>query len=131
MICPRCGLREVDTPSGLCAPCVIENTAESYALTDRKLSEVREAKWRSGGDRFMKLRQQRHRMTELIRPRHELTIHDPWAIAASALEHCTRIARSHPAMAPDVAAWPKPYAVSRGDRMTACPSWPHHAMAAA
>jgi hypothetical protein len=96
-------MREVDTASGFCTPCVIERAAESYSAEDRRRAEERTRRW---GDvakatrddaRLATLRQQRHRLIEAIRPRKDAAVYDPWELAREALEFCRRIGQSYPA----------------------------------
>lgn len=88
-ICPACGIREVNTPSGFCSVCVVERAAESYAVEDRNRVAQRTAAWAEtrAGDRYSLLRRQRKRMVEQLRPRQPATTFDPWTIALEALSN--------------------------------------------
>jgi hypothetical protein len=94
-LCPSCALREVDTVSGLCAPCVVERVAEAYAAADRRAVIVRVQSWTTRTTRpdaeVVKLRQRRHRLREMVRPHEPARSTDPWEIAAAALHDLRRV----------------------------------------
>jgi hypothetical protein len=85
--------------SGFCAPCVIERVAELHAERDRSAVRVRWIAWSERTTRpdaeVVKLRQQRHRLREVVRPHEPARSADPWEIASEALRELRR-ARSDP-----------------------------------
>lgn len=88
-VCPGCGVREIDTPSGLCGPCVIERNAHKYAEGDRELARKRSERWAdltASSRADVRLRQQRHRLLETARPREACAAFDPWSLLLAALE---------------------------------------------
>lgn len=93
-------MREADTSSGWCSACVVERAAELYAAEDRRRAAER-AKWaglRNGvrvDAQLAKLRQERHRLTEAIRPRVGCDLYDPWAIAHDAIRYGRTLNRVH------------------------------------
>lgn len=97
-ICPACGHHEVDTPSGFCSSCVVERAATNYSEEDRNLAARRAASWARTQQqtrtdaRLAALRQQRHRLAELIRPRRKASSVDPWEVARDAIRHAQRLA---------------------------------------
>jgi hypothetical protein len=98
-LCPSCALREVDTVSGLCALCVVERVAELYAGRDRSAVRVRWIAWSDRTKRpdaeVVKLRQQRHRLREIVRPRRPAPAGaDPWVLGAEAVRLLARTRRA-------------------------------------
>ena len=98
-LCPSCALREVDTVSGLCAPCVVERVAEAYAERDHVAVGFRSLAWSERSTRpdaaLVAARQRRHRLREMVRPHEPAQSADPWEIAAAALHELRRV-RSDP-----------------------------------
>jgi hypothetical protein len=100
-LCPSCTRREIDTPSGLCAPCVVARTAELYAERDRSAVKVR---WFAGSERttqpdvdLVRLRPQRHRLRETVRPREPAPADvDPWLLAEQAVRALGRVRSALP-----------------------------------
>jgi hypothetical protein len=96
---PGCARRTINTPSGFCAPCVVERVAEVYAERDRSAVQVRWIAWSERTTRVdaevVKLRQRRHRLRETVRPHEPAWSADPWEIAAAALHELRRV-RSDP-----------------------------------
>jgi hypothetical protein len=94
-ICPGCARRAIDTPSGLCAPCVVARTAELYAERDCVAVSFRLIAWSERTTRVdaevVKLRQRRHRLREVVRPHALLRSADPWEICADALHELRRV----------------------------------------
>jgi len=110
-VCPRCGKREIEPNAreGWCSACIIEDRTERYAEEDRRRAEDRRHRW---GDRTLlgeeerhalerlgeqpetrpdamwaALRQQRHRLREVVRPKEPVPPEaEPWAISAGALQ---------------------------------------------
>jgi hypothetical protein len=94
-ICPGCARRAINTPSGFCAPCVVDALAENYAAADRRAVRVRVRSWSERSTRpaaeVVKLRQRRHRLRETVRPHEPPRSADPWEIAAAALHELRRV----------------------------------------
>ena len=88
-LCPSCAVREVDTVSGWCSVCVVQRVAANYAATDRRAINARRLSWEERTTQpdveVVRLRQQRHRLRELVRPREPAASPDPWLIAANAI----------------------------------------------
>ena len=98
-LCPACAAHEIDTPSGLCAPCVVERVAQAYAA-DRRQVTVRWIAWSQRTTQpdveVVKLRQQRSRLRRVVQPHEPApTDVDPWQIAAHALSELRKV-RSTP-----------------------------------
>ena len=70
---------------------MVERAAEAYAIKDRERIEQRTRRWADithatrTDARLTKLRQQRHRQIENIKPHHDLEVFDPWALAEEGL----------------------------------------------
>jgi hypothetical protein len=94
-ICPGCARRAIDTPSGLCASCVVQRVAELYAERDRSALRVRWIAWSERTTRpdaeVVKLGQKRHRLREMVRPREPPRSAGPWEMAAAALHDLRRV----------------------------------------
>jgi hypothetical protein len=99
-ICPGCARRAINTPSGLCAPCVVERVAELYAERDRFAIQIRLAAWsertRQPDADVVRLRQQRHRLREAVRPREPAWTTDPWVLGAEAVQLLAHVRRALP-----------------------------------
>ena len=100
MICPSCGLRDTDTPSGFCSDCVVDRAATAYAQKDRDQAERRLQRWRQRSTRpdahLLLLRQHRSRTLARIRPTEPVSVFDPWGLAIEGLDRCRLIAKSSP-----------------------------------
>lgn len=90
MVCPSCGKRDADTPSGFCTICVIERAANRYAEADRTAAQQREDRWRHQSQRpdarLVLMRQHRSRAIARLRPKQDAPTYDPWMIALQALD---------------------------------------------
>jgi hypothetical protein len=100
-LCPSCTRREIDTPSELCAPCVVERVAANYALSDRQAVSIRVRLWSERttqtDESVVRLRQQRHRLTTLVRPREPAPAGvDPWLLAEQAVRALGRVRSALP-----------------------------------
>jgi len=101
-LCPSCTRREINTPSGLCAPCVVERVAENYAAADRRAVTIRVRSWTTRTTQpdveVVKLRQQRSRIRAAVRPREPTPGPgtDPWALGAEAVAALGRVRSSLP-----------------------------------
>ena len=100
-LCPSCTRREIDTPSGLCAPCVVARTAELYAERDRSAVQVRLIAWSKRTTRpdveVVKLRQQRSRLRRIVQPHEPAPADvDPWVLAEQAVRALGRVRSSLP-----------------------------------
>lgn len=101
-LCPSCGIREQDTPSGICSECVVKRAAENYSEADRGRAERRTRAWGNMPHtrvdaRLASLRQQRHRQLAAIRPTMPAQSLDPWELAIGALGRLKRLVVSVPA----------------------------------
>jgi hypothetical protein len=99
-LCPGCARREIDTPSGVCAPCVVRRQAELYSERDRSAVQVRWISWSERTLRpdveVVKLRQQRCRLRRIVHP-HEAApadADDPGALAARGLAELRKVRAS-------------------------------------
>jgi hypothetical protein len=83
----------------MCSVCVDARMAELYAERDHVAVGFRFTAWSERSARpdaqVVKLRQQRHRLREMVRPREPARSADPWQIAADA-PHELRHAHSDP-----------------------------------
>jgi hypothetical protein len=100
-LCPSCARREIDTPSGLCAPCVVARTAELYAERDRSAVQVRWISWTERTTRpdveVVKLRQQRSRLRRIVQPHEPAPADvDPWLLAEQAVRALARVRSALP-----------------------------------
>lgn len=99
-LCPACGLRDQDTPSGLCSPCVVDRAASNYSEADRQRAQGRTLRWGQLATatrtdaQLATLRQQRHRQIEALRPRQASASTDPWELAIEALGRLKRLIQS-------------------------------------
>jgi hypothetical protein len=100
-LCPSCTHREIDTPSGLCAPCAVERVAENYAERDHVTVRLRSISWserttRPDGE-VVKLRQQRSRLRRIVQPREPAPADvDPWLLAEQAVRALARVRSALP-----------------------------------
>jgi hypothetical protein len=97
-LCPACGRREIDTPSGVCTPCALERMAEAYAAEDRRRAVERTALWmeRTGEPQAAirpdALRQIRRQLRLTVQPRTPPpATADPWVLGAEAIHLLTRV----------------------------------------
>jgi hypothetical protein len=100
-LCPSCARRAIDTPSGLCAPCVVARATELYAERDRSAVQVRWFAWSERTSQpdvdLVRLRQQRHRLRETVRPREPAPADvDPWVLADQAVRALGRVRSALP-----------------------------------
>ena len=100
-LCPSCALREANTPSGLCAHCVVNRHAEAYAERGRVAVHLRLISWTERTTRpdveVVRLRQQRHRLTEAVRPATPAPAGtDPWLLAQEAVRALGRVRSALP-----------------------------------
>jgi hypothetical protein len=96
-LCPSCTRREINTPLGLCAPCIVERVAANYAERDRSAVQVRRISWSERTTRpdveVVQLRQQRSRIRAAVRPREPAPGPgtDPWALGAEPVKLLGRV----------------------------------------
>ena len=100
-LCPNCTIREADTPSGFCSPCVVARTAELYAERDHVAVRLRSISWSERTTRpdseFVNLRQRRHRLIAAVRPQTPAPAGtDPWLLAEQAVRALGRVRSSLP-----------------------------------
>jgi hypothetical protein len=108
-VCPGCGQREIDTISGLCSPCVVDQAALRYQGVDHELAERRAHAWsstvaHSRVDRTANLRKRRQRLTERIRPTMPASSLDPWEVAAEAIAEVVRLEQRYAQSRPELEA---------------------------
>jgi hypothetical protein len=101
LLCPSCTRREIDTPSGLCARCVVERVRENYVERDHAAVSFRFVAWSERTTRAdaeaVKLRQQRSRIRAAVRPREPAPVGtDPWALGAEAVQLLGRVRSAIP-----------------------------------
>jgi hypothetical protein len=100
-LCPSCTRREIDTPSGLCAPCVVARTAELYAERDHFAVRLRSISWSERTTQpeveVVRLRQQRSRLRRIVQPDEPAPADvDPWQICAEAVRALGRVRSALP-----------------------------------
>jgi hypothetical protein len=100
-LCPSCTRREIDTPSGLCAPCVVERIAANYAAADHQAVSARLVAWSSRTTRpdveVVKRRQQRSRLRRIVQPYEPAPADvDPWLLAEQAVKALARVRSALP-----------------------------------
>jgi hypothetical protein len=100
-LCPSCTRREIDTPSGLCTPCVVERVRENYAERDRSAVQLRLVAWSERTTRpdveVVKLRQQRSRLRRIVQPHEPAPADvDPWLLAEQAVRALARVRSALP-----------------------------------
>jgi hypothetical protein len=100
-LCPSCALREVDTVSGFCAPCVVERVAANYAAADRRAVNIRVESWSTRTTRpdveIVRLRQQRSHLRRIVQPHEPAPADvDPWVHAEQAVRALGRVRSALP-----------------------------------
>ena len=85
---------------------------ENAGTVERSLAWVERS--RQPDADLVKLRQRRHRLREMVRPREPARSTDPWEIAAAGLHDLRSFIRTQTRVNP----WPKRCAVWPGDRTT-------------
>lgn len=101
-VCPGCGIREIDTVSGLCSGCVVDQAAIRYQRTDRQLAERRASDWRA--DRTAIHRKRRQRLANRVRPTMPAISPDPWIVAADAIAEVVKLEQRYAQSRPELEA---------------------------